>query len=253
MKKITAAFVYILFVACNRQATVEYNLQPPQKQSMPARIAAIAVPEGYHRDKLPENSFGTWLRNLPLTKDNVVYLYTGKPKADQSAHVAIIDIPVGDKDLQQCADAVMRLRAEYLLKSGKKTSIVFRDNNRHSYAYKGNGDNNSWQQYLETVFSMCGSYSLQQQLQKELPEQVQPGDVLIKGGFPGHAMMVVDVVENQSGHKMVLLAQGFMPAQSIHIVKNPEDDHLSPWYDLNTAGPVITPGFIFSVADLHHW
>ena len=82
---------------------------------------------------------------------------------------------------------------------------------------------------------------------------MEPGDVLIKGGFPGHAMMVVDVVENQSGHKMVLLAQGFMPAQSIHIVKNPEDDNLSPWYDLNTDGPVITPGFVFSAADLHHW
>jgi hypothetical protein len=42
---------------------------------------------------------------------------------------AVMDLPVGNKDLQQCADAIMRLRAEYLYRPGQFNSIRFYDNN----------------------------------------------------------------------------------------------------------------------------
>jgi hypothetical protein len=38
----------------------------------------------------------------------------------------VLDIPVGDKDLQQCADAIIRLRAEYFFSIGSIDSIHFR-------------------------------------------------------------------------------------------------------------------------------
>jgi hypothetical protein len=40
-----------------------------------------------------------------------VLLYNGAPKFRQDVHAAVIDIDVGTRDLQQCADATMRLRA----------------------------------------------------------------------------------------------------------------------------------------------
>ena len=49
------------------------------------------------------------------------------------------------------------------------------------------------------------------------------GDVLIQGGSPGHAMLIVDMVENKEGQETVHTGQAYMPAQDIHIVINPTD------------------------------
>jgi hypothetical protein len=74
---------------------------------------------------------------------------------------------------------------------------------------------------------------------------VEPGDVLIRGGSPGHAMLVMDVAEDERGHRIYLLAQSYMPAQDIHIVKNPGNG-LTPWYRADSsAGIVETPEYIF--------
>src|ERR1700744_4169353 len=75
-------------------------------------IGSIPLPPGYHR--VQGDPFADWLRRIPLKKDRTVYLYNGQPKLNQDAQFAVLDISVGHQDLQQCADAVMRLRAEYL-------------------------------------------------------------------------------------------------------------------------------------------
>ena len=77
----------------------------------------IVPPTGYVREACSDHSFTGYLRNLPLMpKGSKVMLYNGKEKANQSAAYAVIDMEIGNRDLQQCADAVMRLRAEYLWK-----------------------------------------------------------------------------------------------------------------------------------------
>ena len=69
-----------------------------------------------------------------------------------------------------------------------------------------------------------------------------PGDVLIQGGYPGHALLVLDVAE-AAGKSYLLLGQSYMPAQQFHVVNNLLDPKLSPWFD-GTAldlGGVQTP------------
>ena len=97
-------------------------------------IRAIPVPEGFSRIGVHKSSFGNWLRELPLRKNRFVYLYNGSLKEDQSAQYAVLDLAIGHTDLQQCADAVMRLRAEYLYSQKRFGEIVFRDNDNHLYA-----------------------------------------------------------------------------------------------------------------------
>lgn len=76
-------------------------------------IGAIPPPPGYHRINTTD-PFATWLRTIPLKKDRTVYLFDGRRKYNQTAQFAVLNISVGHQDLQQCADAIMRLRAEYL-------------------------------------------------------------------------------------------------------------------------------------------
>ena len=68
------------------------------------------------------------------------------------AQFAVLDIPVGKKDLQQCADAVMRLRAEYLFEQKRYPEIVFTDNNGKPYEWKGGDNKTDFDNNLENVF-----------------------------------------------------------------------------------------------------
>ncbi len=108
--------------------------------------------------------------------------------------------------------------------------------------------------YLERVFGMCGSASLSKQLKPvNRFSQIEPGDVIIRGGFPGHAVIVMDVAVNDSGKKIYLLAQSYMPAQDIHVLKNPGNTDLSPWYEVNEENIIITPEYSFTKNELRRW
>ena len=94
------------------------------------RIENIPTPPGYKRIAVTDESFSAWLRAVPLKKDNRVFLYNGSLKPNQSAQFAVLDIPVGKKDLQQCADAIMRLRAQFLFDKKRFGEISFADNKK---------------------------------------------------------------------------------------------------------------------------
>jgi hypothetical protein len=217
-------------------------------------IRAIPPPEGYKRIKAEPGSFGEWLRKLPLKKDNTVYLYNGVMKEDQSVQFAVLDIPVGKKDLQQCADAVMRLRAEYLFAHKRYDEIEFRDNNNKAYRWTKGNDRAAFERYLEQVFGWCGSASLSKQMKAVHDvNTMQPGDVFIEGGFPGHAMIVIDVAVNKQGKKAFMMAQSFMPAQDIHIVRSTVTGARSCWYEMDDSKELVTPEWIFRKSDLKTW
>ena len=224
------------------------------------RIKDIPLPEGYKRMITSSHSFADYLQNLPLRKDKTVYLYNKQPKPNQSLHYAVIDISTGERDLQQCADAIMRLRAEYFFEKKQYDSIRFPKGDRtyYQYATYTTGDKNNRQSFLhfmEQVFINCGTYTLEQQLKPVLHfEDLQIGDVFIKAGAPGHAEIVADMAVNDvTGKKIYLLAEGYMPAQDIHILLNPVNPTLGPWYEVNGQKEVVTASWIFMSNQLRHW
>jgi hypothetical protein len=254
MNQPSLLFVFILLPGCmNNNSTTGFSINLPQQNSTFETIHAIPPPGGYDRMILEQGSFGEWLRALRLKKDNTVHLHDGSLKKDQSVHFAVLDITVGTKNLQQCADAVIRLRAEYLFAQKKYSEIKFYDNNNKPYTWQGSGDKTAFTRYLENVFGWCGTASLQKQLKvvNDL-QQIKPGDVFIKGGFPGHAMIVVDVAQNETGQKVFMLAQSYMPAQDIHIVRNPANNN-SAWYETTGVEQIITPEWTFSKGSLREW
>lgn len=229
----------------------------------------IQAPEGFDRTALEETSFGAYLRSFPLKPHgSPVKYYNGNIKSAE-VHAAVFDIDTGDKDLQQCADAVMRLRAEYLYQRGEYDKIHFNFTNGFRADYSKwrsgnriaiNGNRTSWikktgatedyksfRKYLDVVFSYAGTLSLSKELQKVAIEDMQIGDVFIKGGSPGHCVIVVDMAENkETGEKLFLLAQSYMPAQDIHLLKNPNNEDGNPWYSLKQGETLDTPEWDFN-------
>lgn len=256
MSRPSLFFMFFLLVVCKEinQGVANHRNNFIERSPVFETIGAIPPPAGCERILPGQGSFGAWLRNIRLKKDNHVYLYNGSLKKNQSAQFAVLDIPVGKKDLQQCADAVMRLRADYLFDQKRYAEIIFKDNNGKPYAWKGEDNKTAFADYLENVFGCCGTASLEKQLKPVIdPQEIQAGNVFIKGGFPGHAMIIVDVAVNKQGKKIFMLAQSYMPAQDIHIVKNPGNEKLSPWYEANDISPLITPEWIFEKEQLRIW
>jgi len=229
------------------------------------------LPDGYER--LPVNGFGQYLRELALKPHGTdVYHYDGSVKHN-NVHAAVIKMDIGNKNLQQCADAVIRLRAEYLYKTGQYDKIHFKftngfnaDYNKWAEGYRiqvrGNdvqwvkltasdNDYKTFREYLDVIFSYAGTLSLSKELKTVDINEVQPGDVFIKGGSPGHAVAVIDVAENNKGQKIFMIAQSYMPAQDIEVLVNSNDKMLTPWYSIDTNNvDVITPEYDFTIYDL---
>lgn len=217
-------------------------------------IGDIPPPPDFKRPVSSKNSFENWLRNLVLKKDKAVYLYNGKLKPNQAAQFAVVDMPRSKTDLQQCADVVMRLRAEYLFAEKQYDSIRFMDYNKKWYNWKGGGNRPAFESYLQNVFGWCGSASLEKQLKPiENFDNMKVGNVFVRGGFPGHAMIVADMAVNNIGEKVFMLVQGYQPAQDIHLVLNPLDSEISPWYKVTASEEIITPEWKFYKSQLYRW
>ena len=228
----------------------------------------IPPPPGFARVPLEEGSFGAWLRDLPLKPGRPpVLLFDGRAKANQAAHVAVVDLSVVDRDLQQCADAVMRLRAEWLFSAGRWDEIAFNftDGTRVDFLRWSQGwrpkvedrrvvwvrggraghTHDDLLAYLTRVFVHAGSASLARELESIDAADLRPGDLFLRGGFPGHAVLVVDLARDGAGRTVFLLAQSYMPAQEIHVLVNPTDRMLDPWYDLAFGDELRTPEWTF--------
>ncbi len=259
----------ILLLSCI--PSTQSNLINPEGKTISTRFN---TPEGFVRENYDTNSFEYYLRTLPLKKHlSKVMLYNGSQKINQSAHEAVVDMKIGNKNLHQCADAVMRLRADFLYHQKIYNNIHFNFTNgfecrydkwAEGYRVAVKGNQTSWIKqknrdnsyptfwaYLEQVFTYAGTLSLSKELKSVSISNMQPGDVFIKGGSPGHAVIVVDMATDaKTGKKMFMLAQSYMPAQEIQVLKNPNNSLLSPWYSLDFGDNLETPEWDFTSKEL---
>jgi len=267
-------FLMIFLAPASRSQNLKYNwlLKYDPGQSIEARVP---VPRDYVRVPVAPGGFQDWLRRLPLKPGRPeVRLFNGNLKANQSAHFAVLDLDLGAQDLQQCADSIIRLRAEYLYSVKDYSSIHFNftsgDEARFDQYAKGyrpvvignyvrwtksaqsDDSYSSFRNYLDLVFKYAGSYSLSKEmLSVKSLNDLQIGDVFIRGGFPGHAIIVVDLAENpETKDKIFLLAQGYIPAQEMHLLNNFTDSRLSPYYSLNFGEKLETPEYSFDRSEL---
>ena len=195
----------LLIISCSSSNKTDHNqtkadeivnsqIKDEDNKKVINQVKLIPPPESYFRVLAKENSFAEYLRNLYLkTENNAVVLFDGNLKENQTAQYRVLKMDVGDKDLQQCADAVMRLWAEYLFEQKLFEEIHFNFTsgdvakwNEYAEGYRPtiSGNSVSWnktkdedysypnfREYLNLVFNYAGSYSLSKEL-KTCPKSI---------------------------------------------------------------------------------
>ncbi|WP_426755906.1 DUF4846 domain-containing protein [Myxococcus sp. Y35] len=239
-----------------------YAWLSPQAQVRPL-ASALPPPEGYERIQVAKDSFGAWLRGLPLRPEGTpvrshqgaTILAVGDPRL-----AAVAELDVGTANLQQCADSVIRLHAEWLWAGKQPDRIAYRFTSGHLAAWpryaagdraRVSGSKVTWvrsaapddsrrsfRAWLDLVFTYAGTHSLASLKGRPSREDVRPGDFFVLGGSPGHVVLVLDVAANAAGKKVALLGQGFMPAQDFHVLAAEGDT--APWFSLE-GEDVATP------------
>lgn len=210
------------------------------------------APAGFTR--VEGDGFTRWLRDLPVRQDRTTVLsFRGDALGDAPA---VIAMDVGQRDLQQCADSILRLHAEYLWATDRaaKAAYHFTSGDRSTwrkwaqgerFAVKGSrvkrirgkrvSGHRGFRWWLKTIFRYAGTRSLKFDSDAVGTRPVQPGDFYVAPGGPGHAVMVLDVAEHPDGRRVALIGQGFMPAQDFHVV--------------GRAGPRVIDGVWFVLPD----
>jgi len=223
----------------------------------------VEPPEGFERVDLEADSFGAFLRDLPVRLDRtLVKGYHGRRVHSPSA--GVVALPMVDGDLQQCADSVLRLYAEYLWQADRRDEIAFhftsgdrsgwadwRDGERFDIEgasverYDGaprENDREAFRGYLRHLFTYAGTMSLPMDARElEASEPTRPGDFFLESGSPGHVVVVLDVAENADGERLALIGQGFIPAQEFHLVARAGG---AVWFQLPDEGEALnTPSW----------
>ena len=238
----------------------------------------LPPPPGFTRLPVVSASWGEWLRYLPLKPPgSAVLSFQAKiiRPGDASDIAAVVDLDVRKR--QECADTLMRLRAEYLLWANRGDEVIF-PQPPHGPAISWP----SWQQgfrpklqggqmrfartnptgtsreafdhYLNCVFTWCDTDTLVAASRRVKPTDIQVGDFFVQGEKRqrnGHAALIVDLARDASGATIALIVQGHQPAQSAQV---PSDPTRGPWVSLTPGAPVKIPGSrTFSWQDLRRF
>ncbi|AZA77938.1 hypothetical protein EG347_10605 [Chryseobacterium sp. G0186] len=282
MKKIISGLaIAIVLVNCTKDKVSSSLSSEETKKLVPENPVSInrdkntirerfLPPKDYEWQDEKPDSFGYFIESFNLKPyGSQILKYDGTPISTQHLHEAVFDIDTGNKDLQQCADAVIRLRAEYLYKmksfdeirfhftSGdlfswneyKNGTRAFVNGNSVSFRKTAGFDDSyeNFRSYLDLIFNYAGTISLNKEAQPVLKNSnLKTGDILITPGSPGHVVFIAGVCKNKEGKRLFLLGEGFTPAQSIHVLSNPFHKKTSPWYDLDVNAPETkTARYIF--------
>jgi hypothetical protein len=283
----TLVFFSLSIFGCNNQETVDVkNKSKPKQIQQENKVVkfitdssanTIGTRFGFSgplkRQEVDQNSFQFYLRNLVLKPiESEVKLYNGDSKWNNNVYCSVVDLPIGKKDLHQCADAIMHLKARYHYERQEYDSIGFHfvngfycdyrhwkdgyrtSSNKTAWVRKAEPNNSeeTFWRYLETVFMFAGTASLTNELKPIELTELRAGDVFIRGGSPGHAVVVLDLaIDTLKNEKYFILGQSYMPAQDLQVLKNNKYEDISPWVSLTSVQYIVsTPEWTFEPENL---
>ena len=219
---------------------------------------------GFTQFAAEPESWCEWLRLLPLAAPGTpVKNYRGEivVPGDDEHLAAVVAIDIGNQDIQQSADVVLRLFAEWrwfvgdllmlylsdaklelplekwragerLVSAGKQQKWVAQEPPQSKL------DHAAFRAYLDSVFSSSDFRALIAESVAITPESLAPGAFFLHEGHPSEVVVVLDVATSRSGERAMILMQALNPAESIHVLRPTRD---SVWFPVHTNQPLQLP------------
>lgn len=230
------------------------------------RIGDIAVPCGYERQVSTGDGYQAFIRNLPLAPETERVAYYENPEMADAVEPychRVVDMPLLSVS-EQCADACIHIRAEYLFQNRRYRDLHFEDtqHNVMRYPWMGGRLREAYNNYLRHVYDWANTESLRNEMaRRDSPADVEAGDVWCYDAHSrdsvryGHAMTVADVaIDSVTGEKIVMLVQGSTPACSIHVLRNTVEPEISPWFRITATDGIVDFGFAkYRPDELYHF
>ena len=203
---------------------------PPGSIGAPARARAASAPgSGACRWRRPARRCGA--SGAP---------WSSPPTTTNLAAVAALDVGVGD--LQQCADSVIRLHAEWLFAAGTARRQLPRGVGRghalralgarasgwspHGLGFtwsssaRADAGHASYRRWLDAVFTYANTGSLARDGEPVAPAESPPrATSWCSRAARATPCSVLDLARAPDGRRALLLGQGYMPAQSFHVLR----------------------------------
>lgn len=182
------------------------------------------TPFGFKRVEVEKGSYQEFLRNYRMYPSTHIGKYQS---GYEMGATQVLEMDFIGKDIQECADVAMRLRCEYLFKTGQYSKISFHTSATNVFSYENylkqnklTSNEKSFRGYLEKLMSWAGSLSVDNyDTQTVKWKDVQIGDVIIIGGNPGHVVTIADMAVCDDPEVIaVILVQGFQPVQETEVV-----------------------------------
>ena len=244
----------MILLSCTANATTPEPAPPTILDAFPPPAGATRV--------APLDEFGRWIQTMHLRGEEVpLREHDGRLLYGHDARV--IELGMVSGDLQQCADALIRVRGEWQRSVGQPISFYatsgdaipwsryaagedpYADGNHIRWK---SGSDRTWDGYLSNVFDWAGTISLRAYETRPVDRGPVPGDILVRSGSPGHAVLLMDVA-TRDGETYILFAESYMPAQDFHIERGP----VNGWWRWDADNEMDLRTWVFSAADLREW
>jgi uncharacterized protein DUF4846 len=224
-------------------------------------LTRFEPPKDFKRIWYKNNGFADWIRNLPLKESKSEVLdYHGKifKSKDDTTIAAVVNWDIKGKRLEQCMDILIRFHAEYLWENNKQEKLVLPLPGRKSLKWKDwqegfrpkfkginfdliksdkyNSSKNNFNKFLNLVFAESHTQQFYYAFPQIEREEVQVGDIIIKKGIKGHAVIIVDLAKNSEGDLIALVGQGDTPACEFYLLNFKKDNQ---WIPLDFSKEII--------------
>lgn len=236
----------------------------------------ILPPEGYTRVPAADDSFLAFMRKQTLFPDGSgICTYDGQQRSGANA-AAVYDLSVGTESYQQCADTVIRFWSDYFRETNQPEKLAFHLSNGMLCDYEtfrrgkrvlafGNfsmwlklkpadDSEQTYRDWLMTVQHYAGTLSLEAESSPITPAEARTGDIICRGGSPGHVVMLADEAVNAEGKRAFLVLQGLIPAQNAHLLYA-GDQVQNPWIREEQLSelPIRADAYTFYENTLRRW